>query len=268
VTDVAVTTPLPDRVLRGPNDAPVGVRLHPHELVRFDRRGEQAPPVRTDRRAVEGGQAVSRYFASLPQWLRRDPRLGQVLLAFERILDGARDLPEGTPEPTTPGLSELVDRLAACFRPGPGEPDRGPRPVRVRALAGPLGRRRPARRVGRRDPPPRRRRGHAAVPPARHQGGPAPHDRRLRRPARLGPDPRVRRVPHFFQVEVTLPTRDPKALARTDRSVRAIIDQEKPAHTFYGLRFAFPSMQIVDNPTKSRPAMIVGVNTLLGSKFV
>ena len=34
VTDVAVTTPLPDRVLRGPNDAPVGVRVHPHELVR------------------------------------------------------------------------------------------------------------------------------------------------------------------------------------------------------------------------------------------
>ncbi len=35
VTDVAVTTPLPDRVLRGPNDAPVGVRVHPHEQVRF-----------------------------------------------------------------------------------------------------------------------------------------------------------------------------------------------------------------------------------------
>ncbi len=211
---------------------------------------------------------MSRYFASLPQWLRRDPRLGQILLAFERILDGAHDLPEGTPEPTTPGLSELVDRLAACFRPGPGEPDQARAPSEfVPWLARWVA-------VGLRDEwddETRRRVVAEAMQLYRLRGTREGLRSMIGVYVGLRDSVQIHEfasVPHFFQVEVTLPTRDPKALARTDRSVRAIIDQEKPAHTFYGLRFAFPSMQIVDNPSKSRPAMIVGVNTLLGSKFV
>ena len=37
VTDVAATTPLPGRTVRGHQDVVTGVRVHPHELVRFDR---------------------------------------------------------------------------------------------------------------------------------------------------------------------------------------------------------------------------------------
>jgi phage tail-like protein len=210
---------------------------------------------------------VSRYFASLPQWLRRDPQLAGLLLAFERILDGARDLPEGTPEPAAPGLSEQIDRLAACFRPGPGEPDvaRAPSefvPWLARWVA-----------VGLRDEwddETRRRVVAEAMQLYRLRGTKDGLRRMIGVYVGLRDSVQIHEfadIPHFFQVEVTLPQRDPKILARTDRSVRAIIDQEKPAHTFYGLRFAFPSMQIVDNPTKARPAMIVGVNTLLGSKF-
>ena len=209
---------------------------------------------------------MSRYFASLPQWLRRDPRLGQILLAFERLLDGA-DLPEGTPDPGVPDLSALVDRLPACFRPGPGEAD----DVRAPAAFVPWLARWVA--VGLRDEwddETRRRVVAEAMQLYRLRGTREGLRRMIGVYVGHGESVVIHEftaVPHFFQVEVTLPERDPKVLARTDRSVRAIIDQEKPAHTFYGLRFAFPSLQIVDKPTASRPGVLVGVNTLLGSTF-
>lgn len=64
--------------------------------------------------------------------------------------------------------------------------------------------------------------------------------------------------PHYFQVKVTVPAPNPVILAQYKRSVRAIIDSEKPAHTFYDLLIDTPTMQI--SPTGSQ----VGVNTLLG----
>lgn len=210
---------------------------------------------------------MSRYFASLPAWMRRDPTLGRVLLAFERILDGEADLPEGTPEPGAPGLSELVDHLPACFRPGPGEPEATRAPA---AFVPWLARWVAVALRDEWDDETRRRVVAGAMQLYRLRGTKDGLRRMIN--VYVGLDDAVAihefaSVPHFFQVEVTLPQRDPKALARTDRSVRAIIDQEKPAHTFYGLRFAFPSMQIVDKPTKDRPGILVGVNTLLGSNF-
>lgn len=210
---------------------------------------------------------MSRYFASLPAWMRRDPLLGRVLLAFERVLDGATDLPEGTAEPDAPGLSELVDRLPAVFRPGPGEPDVGRAPAAfVPWLARWVA-------VGLRDEwddETRRRVVAEAMQLYRLRGTREGLRRMIGVYVGMGDAVVIHEfadIPHFFQVEVTLPQRDPRALARTDRSVRAIIDQEKPAHTFYGLRFAFPSLQIVDDPSPSRPGIRVGVNTLLGSTF-
>ena len=64
--------------------------------------------------------------------------------------------------------------------------------------------------------------------------------------------------PHYFQVQITVPAPNPAVLADYKRSVRAIIDSEKPAHTFYDLVIDTPTMQI--SPTGSQ----VGVNTLLG----
>ncbi|MGZ4607287.1 MAG: phage tail protein [Blastococcus sp.] len=71
-------------------------------------------------------------------------------------------------------------------------------------------------------------------------------------------------VPHYFQVELTLglSLRDPDFEARKQRRQRtamAIIDQQKPAHTFYAFRFRdVPTMQIGVHST-------VGVDTVLGS---
>ena len=51
-------------------------------------------------------------------------------------------------------------------------------------------------------------------------------------------------LPHYFQVELSLPTPDLKLYWRQVRIATAIIDQEKPAHTFYSLKILVPSMQL------------------------
>ncbi len=53
-------------------------------------------------------------------------------------------------------------------------------------------------------------------------------------------------------------TPDPIAMEHKQRVARAIIDQEKPAHTYYDLEVEVPTMQIGVYST-------VGVNTLLGT---
>ena len=75
--------------------------------------------------------------------------------------------------------------------------------------------------------------------------------------------------PHYFQVELSLSDRTD--LARTEAIARAIIDREKPAHTFYSLQLLFPSMRIINNyefksdkPEESK-GLRLGYNSLLGT---
>lgn len=210
---------------------------------------------------------MSRYFANLPAWLQRDPQLGKILLAFEAILDGVDDLPEGTARPTTPALTELIARLPAYLRPGPGDPEASRAPA---AFVPWLARWVAVTLRDEWDDETRRRVVAGATQLYRLRGTKEGLARMIGVYVGLRESVTIHEIaaiPHFFQVEVTLQSRDPRALARTDRSVRAIIDQEKPAHTFYGLRFALPAMQIVHHPTAARPGMRLGVNTLLGSTF-
>ena len=81
-------------------------------------------------------------------------------------------------------------------------------------------------------------------------------------------------VPHYFQVQLTLAEPDSGRLRRKQQIARAIIDQEKPAHTFYALRLAVPTMRLVSPALQDReraaqacrPApLILGRNTLLGT---
>lgn len=51
-------------------------------------------------------------------------------------------------------------------------------------------------------------------------------------------------IPHYFQVAIQLPTPDPELYWRQSRIATAIIDQEKPAHTFYALKILVRTMQI------------------------
>ncbi len=62
---------------------------------------------------------------------------------------------------------------------------------------------------------------------------------------------------HYFLVKMSLPAPDPEARLRKEQIARAIIDQEKPAHTYYDLQIQFPTMQIQMQST-------VGVDTVLG----
>jgi phage tail-like protein len=77
------------------------------------------------------------------------------------------------------------------------------------------------------------------------------------------------RPAHYFQVRLTLNEVDPARLRALQETARAIIDMERPAHTFYALKIVTPAMRLVSetfiaaNPG-SRP-LILGRNTVLGT---
>ncbi|MEZ4660544.1 MAG: phage tail protein [Caldilineaceae bacterium] len=64
---------------------------------------------------------------------------------------------------------------------------------------------------------------------------------------------------HYFQVKMTLSDRNKDSLRRKQQIARAIIDQEKPAHTFYALQIAVPTMRL--------PAHLGTEETLLGTEI-
>ncbi|MCZ7398931.1 MAG: phage tail protein [Candidatus Methanoperedens sp.] len=63
--------------------------------------------------------------------------------------------------------------------------------------------------------------------------------------------------PYYFQVFMELPMLDRVMLEKKKKAIIDIIDQEKPAHTYYVLVIQAPTMQISYHST-------VGVDTLLG----
>jgi phage tail-like protein len=74
---------------------------------------------------------------------------------------------------------------------------------------------------------------------------------------------------HFFQVEITVNDRDPVALRRKQQIAQAIIEQEKPAHTFYALQMLVPTMRLLSEELAAQlggERLILGVNTLLGTR--
>ncbi len=67
---------------------------------------------------------------------------------------------------------------------------------------------------------------------------------------------------HFFHVSFSVPDRDPVLLARLAHMVRTLIDQQKPAHTFYGLEIKFPTMRLTRVKGQQ---LTIGRNTILGT---
>lgn len=65
-------------------------------------------------------------------------------------------------------------------------------------------------------------------------------------------------APHFFRVLIRLPEINLEQLRRQRDVATAIIDMEKPAHTFYELDVETPTLQIGVHST-------IGVDTLLGA---
>jgi phage tail-like protein len=69
-------------------------------------------------------------------------------------------------------------------------------------------------------------------------------------------------APHYFEVEISWPGGlDPTKRARQIEIARALIDIEKPSHTYYKLIPNFLSTIQIGNPAQST----LGVNTILGT---
>lgn len=72
-------------------------------------------------------------------------------------------------------------------------------------------------------------------------------------------------TPHYFEVEVTLSS-DPNTLGREQQVVTFIINQQKPAHTYYGLKVRIPSMQLLSQALADelgKPPLRFGSSTML-----
>jgi len=72
-------------------------------------------------------------------------------------------------------------------------------------------------------------------------------------------------LPHFFMVRVIFSTISglgliEKPLNETVNIIKSILDLEKPAHTYYALRFIFPEIIVGERST-------VGDDTIIGSKY-
>lgn len=216
----------------------------------------------------------SSYLENLPAVFQQDAGedgvtfIGRFLLAFEMILSGLGD-------PDLPGLEEKIDRVHTYFDPGPGKPpsDRAPDeflPWLASWVALTL----------REDwePEQKRRLISRVVPLYRQRGTKAGLEELLRvytglgveiyefnQPLQLGVSSTVGvdtliggGPPYYFLVKMLLETPDPVALAQKRAAAIAIINLEKPAHTYYDLEIAVPTLQIGVNST-------VGVDTLLGT---
>src|SRR5262249_11205403 len=201
---------------------------------------------------------------------QEDDFIGRFLLSFERVLTG---LPRADAPnlPTVPaGIEQILDRIESFFDPNQAPPDFLPWLASWVATS--------LREDW--DDATRRRFIANIVPLYRRRGTKRALQKLLQLYLNPGADPQrdadqdvqidePDTPPRFFNVTFTVLERDPVQLARKARIAIGIIDREKPAHTFYGLRINFPSLQIADPPTfdanqKPLNGVFININTVLG----
>ena len=205
---------------------------------------------------------VSNYLTYLPALFQQDSDfIGQFLLAFERILTGLHPQDADDPIPQQPGLEDILDRIHTYFIPGPGTADgqRTPKdflPWLSSWVA-----------LSLRDDweEEEKRRFISRIVPLYQFRGTLRGLKELLETytGEAATIYECDQPPHYFQVEMTLSEPTPERLRRKEKIARAIIDQEKPAHTFYALRVLIPTMQIIN--TDPQRGILVGHNTLLGA---
>jgi hypothetical protein len=61
---------------------------------------------------------------------------------------------------------------------------------------------------------------------------------------------------YLFRVNVAFTTPDPAELSKKTKSVRAVLDIEKPAHTSYSLTISGPTFQIGVQSTVGKDTLI------------
>lgn len=193
----------------------------------------------------------SSYLDYLPAIFRQDPFAGQFLLAFETILSGT---------PGQPGLAGTIGNIADYFDPMETDADFLPWLSGWVSLS------------LRADWDEKTQRGfiQQIVPLYKLRGTLAGLANMLTlytgEPVQIYDT--FDDLPYFFEVQLTLSVADRVLLRTTQEKARAIIDQEKPAHTYYALRIAVPTMRLVSEALHERegaPLLILGTNTLLGT---
>lgn len=211
---------------------------------------------------------VSTYLNYLPAIFHDDPFLGRFLLAFETILSQA-------PPDHPPALEALIGQSHTYLKPLDSGADAGRTPASFLPwLAGWVA-------LTLRDDwdeEVQRKFIREVVTLYRHRGTKAGLKRLLQiylgdqtpitiydDDADFGFDPPA----HFFQVEITVNDRDPVALRRKQQIAQAIIEQEKPAHTFYALQMLVPTMRLLSEELAAQlggERLVLSVNTLLGTR--
>ncbi len=191
-------------------------------------------------------ESVSTYQQYLPAILQDDVFVGQLVLAFEKILSGLKEtpskeqiIPANTQNP--PGLAEILDNIDAYFNPQKTPEEFLP------WLAGWVA-------LSLRDDWPvdvKKAFIQQIVRLYRWRGTKPGLIEILRiylKNAGFGEKVELfeqfAHFPHYFQVQLTLNDRDPDKYWRQAKIAKAIIDREKPAQTFYTLKILVPTMQL------------------------
>lgn len=204
---------------------------------------------------MSNDQPTSSYLRYLPAIFHQDPFVGHFLSAFEAILTGSAALGKPGLEAAIAGLDSYLDPQTA---------PEGFLPWLASWVALSL--------RADWDAETRRRFVEQIVPLYRLRGTPTG----LRTLLELYTREKVaiyddfNDPAHFFQVQITLSDANPERLREKQQIARAIIDQEKPAHTFYALKVSVPTMRIVSLKLQEdeggKPALLImGQNTILGS---
>lgn len=194
----------------------------------------------------------SGYLRYLPAVFHAEPFVGRFLRAFEAVLSG------GLPGSERPGLEETIGGIYRYF--DPQETDEEFLPwlanwvaLSLRADWEPATKREFIRQV---------------VPLYKLRGTKAG----LQRMLEIYTGQKViiyddfQEPAHFFQVSITLPENDPLLLQRKQQIARAIIEQEKPAHTFFALQIAVPTMRLVSVALREREGGKSALLILSGAK--
>ena len=216
--------------------------------------------------------APSTYLRYLPAEYSRDPFVGRFLMAFERILTNS-------PDQNTPALEQVIDGIDSFFRPLDPNPARQAPAEFLPWLAGWVS-------LTLRDDwdDDTRRRFVRGIVPLYSKRGTKEGLRDIlrlylgaqttitilddQRPGEFAFEPPA----HFFQVHITTTNISPEELQLKQRIATAIIDQEKPAHTYYALQFLLPSMRLLSGELLARIGgarlkLGQGGNTLLGTEI-
>jgi phage tail-like protein len=207
---------------------------------------------------------ASRYLDYLPAIFQQDSFLGQFLLAFETLLSQA------SPAAPSPALEEMIEDIAHFFRPSETPAEFLPWLAGWVALSLREDWEEETKRNFLRE----------IVPLYRKRGTRAGLERMLG--IYLGEDIPItiydkvddfdfEAPAHFFQVEITVRDREPVLLQRRQQVALAIIEREKPAHTFYALRIRIPTMRLISEALQEKEGgelLILGTNTLLGTDII